>query len=130
MKPRLSKLVVIVCCVLSAWNANAALDITIVNTSNRIGSASVNGYDCDLSDTCFICPNTSVHISSETLAKLCGDQVEECKAELNVASVHSAIGIVAYRGEDGILYVAGSKWKGYSARMLANDVAEIYQINS
>jgi len=130
MRYQLSKFFVTVFCVLLGYSANAALNMTIVNTSNRIGSAFVNGLDCEISGTCVINPNTSVHISYELLAALCGDQIEECKAELNVDSVHSAIGIIAYRVKDGILYVAGSKWKGYSARMLANDVAEIYQINA
>lgn len=108
----------------------AAMDVTIVNTSNRLAQAIVNGFECDSSETCYISPNTSARISYDIMASLCQNSEEECIVELKVAELRSPVGSAAYRMNDGIVYVNGVKWRGYSARMLANDVIEVYQDNA
>ncbi|KTC81004.1 hypothetical protein [Legionella cherrii] len=116
-------------CFSLGWSAQAAQDLMIINSSDQIAEARVFNYDCLDTDSCSIAPGTSISISQATMNSLCIESPEKCEIKLGVAPIIAAIGVGVYHTEQGLLYVAGSRWTGYSARQLASNVIEIYKTN-
>ncbi len=114
-------------CSLTAWNAYSAEDMTIVNTSDRMAVVIVGHRSCEETSSCTITPGKSIHIPSELLQKMCADNPTNCDVTFAVEGIQATIATCKYNVEEGIQYIARSRWLEYTARDLSHTVVEVFK---
>ncbi|CEG56532.1 hypothetical protein [Legionella fallonii] len=114
-------------CSLAAWNAYSAVDMTIVNTSDRAAEVAIGHHLCEETSTCNITPGKSIYITPELLQKMCSDTPTNCDITFGVEGIQTTIATCKYNIQEGIQYLARSRWLEYTARDLSHTVVEVFK---
>lgn len=125
MKNKLGLMLLVNLYSLTAWSALP--DLTVVNTSDRAGALFIGNHSCEETSSCAIKPGTSVRISEEQLKTVCADKPDHCYLTFSVSGINAAIATGDFSLNEGVRYIAQSRWIEYTARYLTNTVVEIYK---
>ncbi|ABQ56613.1 TPA: hypothetical protein JBE46_12145 [Legionella pneumophila subsp. pneumophila] len=112
---------------LGSLNAFAAQDLTVVNTSDDLGYVTIGSYSCELTSSCAIPPDNSIRINSDIVEAACANTPADCEIVFGVDSIKARIATGSFSLNEGIQYIAQSRWLNYSAKRLSKTVAEIYK---